>query len=53
MKINLNDFEFDELDELPVKQKLVKKKKIIKPDTEMSDKKDNYKKRKKDDDVLF
>lgn len=54
MKLNLNDFDFDEFDELPQKQKLVKKKKT---DTASDDKKknDTYKKHRKnkDLDVLF
>jgi len=51
MKLNINDFDFDEFEELPQKQKIVRKKK-----NEDKEKNDTYKKprkRKDDIDVLF
>lgn len=54
MKIDIFNSDWDELEELPIKQKTKKKNKIIKED-ENSSKKDNYNKdkRKNIDDVLF
>ena len=51
MKLNLNEFDFEEFEELPQKQKIVRKKK-----NEDKEKNDTYKKqrkRKDDLDVLF
>ena len=51
MKLNINDFDFEEFEELPQKEKIVRKKK-----NEDKEKSDTYKKprkRKDDLDVLF
>lgn len=51
MKLNLNDFDFEDFEELPQKQKIVKKK-----NKDVEEKNDTYKKqrkRKDDLDVLF
>ncbi len=51
MKLNLNDFDFDEFEELPQKQKIVRKKKD--DDKEKIDTYKKSRKRKDDLDVLF
>lgn len=54
MKLNLNDFDFEDFEELPQKQKIVKKKnKDVVEDKEKNDTYKKQRKRKDDLDVLF
>lgn len=44
MKINIYDFDLEELDELPIKQKIPVKKKVLKKKDENPSEGDNYEK---------
>lgn len=51
MKLDVNNFEWEDFDDLPAKEKIVKKKKKDLDDKELKSKKnDNYRKRRKNPD---